>query len=78
MAAGAFFTPPVPVGGARALQLGAEGGLALHGIGERGWAAVEQLRIAAGASADLQQSNQNEDNRLGASWKLDASAAQHF
>jgi opacity protein-like surface antigen len=188
VAAGVFFTPPVPVGGAQALQLGAEGGLALHGTGESGWgvegdftflratapivasqeqfedrdqfnspdnldpetyeavcgdtgcldtftmtnlglragygwalpsglvpylkgglsvireqldveydatswalfaiqpslhggagwAAGEHLHLAAGASAALQQANQNENDQLGAFWKLDASAAWSF
>ena len=63
-AAGAFFTPPVPVGGAQALQLGVEGGLALHGAADSG-ALIEgdftYLRATAPIVASEEQFEDRDD-----------------
>lgn len=62
VALGGFITPPVPVGGATALQLGAEGGLALHGAGASGFGVEGDLTFLR-ATAPIVASEEQFENR---------------
>jgi hypothetical protein len=46
--------------------------------GGAGWRLGEHVHLALGASAALQQPNQSEEDRIGAFFKLDGSAAWVF
>lgn len=60
--AGVFFLPPIPVNGASALQLGAEGGLSFAGEQESGWG-VEADFTFVRARAAVVASQEQFDNR---------------
>lgn len=62
VAVGGFFTPPVPVGGAQALQLGAEGGVALHRADESGFGVEGDLTFLR-ATAPIVASEEQFENR---------------